>query len=146
MRFWLEDEEDDDRRARLLNKGVEAMSDRRTLLIFLAVMGGLNFLLWASVVLLPSDVRSAFETVHAVNNKITMIVLGFVLGVGMWFTYSLLRLKYPNIEELNLGSDVFGSYSYHAHSQKRWLIWLFAAIGGVTNLFAMIIMTLLFTS
>ncbi len=146
MTWLLDDDESDARTAHHLDKGVEAMADRRTLLIFLAIMGGLNLLIWAAVLLVPEDVRSAFETVHGISNKISVVVLGLVFGVGLWFTYSLLRVKFPDIEDLNLDSTVFGSYVYHASSKKRWLVWLFSSLGGVVNLLAVVVATLLLTS
>ena len=31
------------------------------------------------------------------------------------------------------------SFNYHAHSQKRWLVWLFATIAGVVNVLLLIV-------
>ncbi len=139
------DEEKDERTAEYVNRGLEAMSDRTTLKRFLYIVLALNFLLWAAVILRPYDVRYAFERVSDVNNKISMIVLGIVFGLGMWITYSSLRLKFPDIEDQNLDSEVMATFAYQAHSSKRWFVWLIAVIGGVFNLLSMIFLDLFLT-
>ena len=131
--FWRDDEDDDDQIAETLSRGVEAMSDRLTLLIFISILGGINLLIWASVLIVPADVRDGFERVSHVNQKISAIVLALVFGLGMWLSYALFRLKFPDIEEQKLDADVMGSFAYQSDSTKRYRVWLFSAVGGIVN-------------
>lgn len=32
-----------------------------------------------------------------------------------------------------MDSDVFGSVTYHARSNRRFLVWVFSVVGGVIN-------------
>lgn len=140
--FWQADEESDDRVAEMLSDGVEAMSDRRTLFLFISILGGINLLIWASVLIVPADVRDAFERVSNVNQKISAIVLALIFGLGMWLSYALFRLKFPDIEEQRLDADVMGSFAYQSDSTKRFRVWLFSAVGGIVNVGLMILAVL----
>lgn len=132
-------EENDERFAERLNDSIEAMSDRRVLLRFLFVGAVLNVLIWLCVIIFPGDVREAFSRVNEASDKLSKVILALVFGLGMWVTYSLFRLKFPDIEEQRLDAEVMGSFAYQAHSSKRWMIWLFSVVGGVLNLLLLII-------
>jgi hypothetical protein len=142
--FWQEDKSDD-QFAEKLSRGVEAMSDRRTLIRFIWILGTINLLIWLSVLIVPVDVRDGFDTVSQLNRKVGGIVLALVLGLGMWLSYSLLRLKFPDIEEQRLDADVMGSFAYQSDSTKKYRVWLFSAIGGIVNLGLMILAVLVRT-
>jgi hypothetical protein len=66
-------------------------------------------------------------------------VIGFLFGIGFFFAYGLLRWKFPDIEASKMNDGPMSSFNYHAHSQKRWLVWLFATIAGVVNLLLLMI-------
>lgn len=134
-----EKEESDDRFAERLNENVEAMADRRYLLQYLFVLGTLNILLWLSVLIFPGDVRAGFGTVWDTNDKLAKVTLALVFGLGMWLSYSLFRLKFPDIEEQRLDSEVMGSFAYQEHSTKRWAVWLFSVVGGILNVLFLIL-------
>ncbi len=142
MNWPWDNEKDDERFAETLNDGVSALSDRATLIRFLALSGGVVVLIWIAVLFAPTDVRSAFATIHGLNNKMSVAILAIVFGLGMWLTYCFFRLKFPTIEETDLESDVLGSYAYQASSNRRWLVWLFSAVGGIVNLLAMAVVTI----
>ncbi|MGH9819441.1 MAG: hypothetical protein ACRD43_04660, partial [Pyrinomonadaceae bacterium] len=71
--------------------------------------------------------------VEDIDDKIAFVVIAIVLGLGMWLTYSLCRLKFPDLENPNFDDEVFASFNYSLHSTKRWRVWLIAVIGGVLN-------------
>lgn len=135
----------EDRCADLSLQGLDALSDQKTLKKFLYILGGVNILIWVSAILFPLDVFRAFGKVMDVSDRIGMIVLGLLFGLGIWITYSLLRLRFPDIEDQKLDTEVFGSYARQTHANKRWFVWLFSVIGGVVNLFGVIFVVLLFT-
>ena len=140
--FWQEDSDDDDKFAETVNTSVDAMSDRRTLLRFIYILGTINLLIWASVLFVPAAVRDGFNRVWNVNQKISMIVLALVFGVGMWLSYSLFRLKFPDIEEQRLDADIMGSFAYQSDSTKKYRVWMFSAVGGIVNVGLMIVAVL----
>lgn len=144
LRYVIEKlEKDDDREiADNLNRGVEALADRKTLHRSILVFGIFNLILWLSVLIFPAAVRSAFDTVYNVNSKIAIVVLGIPFGLGLYFTYSLFRLKFADIEDQNIESAPMGSFNYHSHSQKRWLVWVFSVLGGVLNLLLLILVNI----
>ena len=146
MKWWFGDDDGDSRAAENLTRGIEAMSDRRTLRLYTAILAGLNILIWAAVLLVPHDVRDAFDRVAGLNQKISVVVLGLVLGIGLFLAYSLLRLKFPDVEDQNLEADVMATYSYQSHSTFRWRVWLASTIFGVVNLLLMIVINLWLTS
>jgi len=131
--FWQADSDDDDQVAETLSRSVDAMSDRRTLLRFIYILGTINLLIWASVLFVPAAVRDGFNRVWNVNQKISMIVLALVFGVGMWLTYALLRLKFPDIEDQRLDHSVMASFAYQSLSIKRFKVWSISAVGGILN-------------
>ena len=146
MKFWFSDDDEDSRSAENLIRGIDAMSDRRTLRFYTAILAGLDLLIWAAVLLVPHDVRDAFTRVGGLNQKISVVVLGLVLGIGLFLAYSLLRLKFPQVEDQDFEADVMATYSYQSHSTFRWRVWLASTIFGVTNLLLMIVTNLWLTS
>jgi hypothetical protein len=125
--------------AERVGEAIDSMSDKRGLNRALLISGSINFVVWLMVLLFPRDVRSAFNTVGDVQGKIIVVVIGFLFGIGFFFAYALLRLKFPDVETGKMDDGPMSSFNYHAHSQKRWLVWLFATIGGVVNVFLLIV-------
>src|SRR5688500_6633455 len=126
-------EHSDDRLAQKINANVEAMADRASLIRYVFVLSAINLLIWMSVLVFSGSVREGFGQVWQASDKIAKVVLGVVFGIGMWLTYSLLRLKFPDIEEQRLDSEVMGSFAYQADSTKRWMVWVLSAVGGILN-------------
>ena len=131
-------ERSDEEFANAINRNVEALSDRRTLTIHLAIVGTINLLIWLSVFLFPRDVDEAWETVSGVNNKITAVLIAIVFGLGFWLTYGLFRLKFHDLENKQFDNDILSSFHASEHSLKRYRVYLFSAIGGVMNVLLLI--------
>ena len=136
-------EKRDEEFAAFVNRAVGAMSDRHTLRLFLGVLAVANSVTWLSVIIFPNDVIHAWSKVTNIDDKIGFAVMSILFGLGMWLTYSLLRLKFPDIENQNFSPDVMATYAYQSHSTKRWWVWLFSVIGGVVNLLAIVFVDLL---
>lgn len=128
-------EENFEELGRQINSLLGDLSVRKKLLRIIFIFGTINIAIWLCCLIFPGDVRSAFERVHELNQKFSILVLAFPFSLGMLITYSIFRIKFPDIEEIELDSEVLGSYSYQSNSQKRWLVWVFSTIGGVLNLF-----------
>jgi len=120
--FWNE-EEAEDRLGDNLNNFVDGMADRRNLIRFLLFCGFANLLIWLCVIIFPAAVRDSFVLVNEVSDKISKATLAVPFGLGLFFTYSLFRLKFPDVEEQKLDSDLMASFHYQAHSLRRWWIW-----------------------
>jgi hypothetical protein len=142
----IEKEDSDDRFAEKINAHVEAMSDRRLLLRYVLVLTAVNILIWLSVLIFPGGVRDGFTQVWDANSKLAAVVLAIGFGIGMWLTYGVFRLKFPDIEEQRLDADVMGSFAYQSNSTKRWMVWLGSAIGGLVNLLLLIGATIALSS
>jgi hypothetical protein len=131
---------DDDREiADALNRVTEGLSDRKTLHRFIVILGACNLVLWLTVLIFPASLRSAWESVNNVSGKIAIVSFGIPFGLGLYFIYSLFRLIFGDIEDQNIELAPMGSFNYHSHSQKRWLVWVFSVLGGVLNLLLLIV-------
>lgn len=144
--MWGHESEKSERLAHQINKLLGEVSARRKLLRFLYICAAINALIWVPIPLAPFDVRDAFNTVWELNDKISKIVLAVPLALGMAVTYSLLRLKFPDIEDQNLEAEVMGSFAYQANSTRRWMVWVFSTVGGILNVVMMILITVALTS
>ena len=130
----LERNDDDSEFADRMNQAIAMMSNQRYLYRILIVLGVFNLLIWLSVLLFSSDVRDALVTVNDLNSNITLVVIGFIFGLGMFFTYALFRLKFPDIEDAEMNLGPMDSFNYQTHSNRRWWVWLFSVTGGIVNL------------
>lgn len=128
-----------------INSLLGNMSVRKKLLRIIYFFGAINIAIWLCCLLFPFDIRDAFERVHDLNQKFSIIVLTVPFSLGVLITYGLFRIKFPDIEEFELDSEVLGSYAYQRNSQKRWLVWLFSTVGGIVNLILLIIMVMAIT-
>jgi hypothetical protein len=128
----------DEEVAALVSRNIDAMSNRRTLRLYVAALAAANALVWLSVIVFPKDVGRAWESVNDLNEKIGLAVLAIVFGLGLWLTYSLFRLKFPDLEDPAFEEDVLASFNYSLHSTKRWRVWLVSVIGGVLNVLMLI--------
>jgi hypothetical protein len=122
---------------RRLTRHVDAMSDRVTLRKYIYVLGGVNILLWLSVLARPSDVLSAFTKVANIDDRLVGTVLVGVFAVGMWLTYALFRFKFPSLEERNYSAGFMATYTYQLNWTRKFLIWVTSVAGGVLNLLAL---------
>ena len=126
----FEKEDSDDRFAEKINANVEAMSNRAVLVRYVLVLGAVNLLIWVNVLLFSGSVRDGFSQVWEASDRIAKVVLAIVFGIGMWLTYALFRLKFPDIGEQRLDAEVMGSFAYQSNSTKRWMVWVLSAVGG----------------
>jgi hypothetical protein len=130
----------------LLTDHVEAMSHRPTLKKYVYVLGGINLLLWAAVLIRPYDVQTAFLKVSGVDDRLGMLVLTTIFGIGMWLTYALFRLKFPNLEESKCGDEIMASFAHQENAYRKVRVWVASVSGGVLNLLALAIAELLLIS
>lgn len=135
--FW-DEEKEEETLANNLSQAVDNMADRQFLFRFLLFCGSVNLIVWFCVVAFPETVRDSFILVNEVSDKISKATLAVPFGLGLFFAYSLFRLKFPDIEEQNLANDLMASYHYQSQSLKRWWIWLFSVIAGVLNVLLLI--------
>jgi hypothetical protein len=142
--FW--EDEKEEKRNEKFDKAVSGFVDdlsNRTLLFRYLLLGvSLNAALWLVVLVFYETVNQGFIRLFNLNNKIAVLVLGFPLMFGFLITYTLCRLKFPDIEDNNLQSEIMASYAYQAHSLKRWYIWLFSSLGGVLNVVLLFLVNL----
>ena len=122
---------------------VEALADRRFLNRFLLLCVSLNVVCWLVTILFADWVFEAMSRI--LPDKIGALLLGVPFGLGMYITYMLIRIKTPDIEDnRQLDSEMMASFSYQAHSTKRWFVWMFAVIGGVLNVLLLIAVNMYF--
>lgn len=122
---------------------VDSLSDRRTLLRFLAICLAMNLIIWIIAIVFADGVYAAMSRIFP--DKIGMLILGIPWGAGMYATYCILRLRSPTIEDSkHLDSDLMASFAYQSASTKRWFVWLFAVIGGMVNVLLLVIANMYF--
>lgn len=121
----------------LLTSHVNAMSNRGTLNVYASVLGGISILFWVAVLLRPHDILAAFEKVGSVNDRLVGAVLALVFAIGMRLTYSLFRLKFPDLEDRSQAGDVMSSYADWERMSRNLSVWVASVSGGVINLLAL---------
>ncbi|MBK8464649.1 MAG: hypothetical protein IPL32_02355 [Chloracidobacterium sp.] len=141
--LYQQEEKKEERIAQLLDRHVDAMADRLTLKKYIYVLSGINFVLWACVMIFPYDIYKAFETVGNIDDRIVLTVVAIIFGIGMWLTYALFRLRFPELEDRGLGNDFLSSVAHQQGSYRRFHVWLASVAGGVLNLLALFIVELL---
>jgi hypothetical protein len=63
-----------------------------------------------------------------------LLLLILPLGLGIWGTYALVRLKFPDLEEQKMSdSGLMKSFDYQSQSSKIWRIWMVSSVVGVVN-------------
>lgn len=129
----------EDELASVVIRNVDAMSDRATLKRYIYVLSGVNILFWAAVLIRPFDVAAAFNKVVEVNDRIIVVFLSTVFGIGMWLTYSIFRFIFSDLEERKEGRDVMTSFADQENSARKVRIWVTAVACGVLNLLALAI-------
>lgn len=127
----------DEEFADLINRNVDALSNRRTLLVHLVILAAVNALVWLTVLIIPHEIADAWLRVRDIDDKVGGIVIAVIFGVGTWLTYALFRLKFPDLESPEFEEDVLASFQYSQQSMKQWRIWLASGIGGVLNVLAL---------
>jgi hypothetical protein len=125
-----------------LTKIVDGLSNRKSLFRFLWIFAALNVFIWITVSLFHNFVNERFRQIFDISDKAGLGILLVPFFIGIFITYSLCRLKFPDIEENKLQSEMMASYSYQAHSMKRWYIWLFSIFGGVLNVVLLVLLNL----
>jgi hypothetical protein len=142
--FW-ESEKDEKRNEQFdsgLTELVDVLSNRSSLFRFLWFCVALNLVLWLCVFIFHEFVNERYRQLFGASDKIGIGVLFIPLALGFFITYSLCRLKFPDIEENNLQSEMMASYNYQSHSLKRWYIWLFSILSGVLNVVLLFLVNL----
>lgn len=132
--------------AALVGRHIEAMSDRRSLRVYAVISASVNCLIWLSVLIVPRDVAFAWQKVFDLEPKIGGFVIAGIPGLGLLLTYSLIRLKFPDVEDVDLDSDVFSTLEYNAKANRRFWVWIFAATGGILNVIALVLAAIVLRS
>lgn len=125
--------------AKVMIRHVDALSHRPTLKIYILVLAGIDLLFWAAVLIRPFDVMTAFKKVADVDDKLVAFFLAVVWGLGLWLTYSLFRLKFPDLEKVQQDDGVMSAFSAQENSTRKVRIWVLSVAGGVLNFLALAI-------
>lgn len=144
--FWKDADESSEKFAENVNSLVENMGNRRNSFRFLIFFGVANLIIWLCVILFSEAVTEAFLLVHNVSDKNSFVVLSIPLWLGMFATYAVFRLKFPDIEDQKTDSDVMSSYNFQIHSTKRWYIWCLSVFAGIINVLLLILADIYLTN
>lgn len=131
--MFKEDEKGDAKIARNFSNVVDSMANKWILLRFIWLGIVANFLIWVSVFLLPTTIYTGFGVIGKVSSKIMVGLLGIPLIFTTLTVYALFRLKFPDIEEQKLDSEIMSSVVYQSNSAKRFWIRISSFAVGVTN-------------
>lgn len=124
-------------------KLVEILGNRKTLVRFLWLCCGLNSAIWIAIFIVPYDIYSLFGSLLDVNDKLAAVVFGIPFGLGMYFAYCVMRLKFPDVEDnRDLQPDVMATFAYQTSSNKRYFIWIAAIVAEILNAFLMVLFDL----
>lgn len=121
---------------------LENLSNRSSLFRFLWICAASNAAVWLIALVFHEFANESFRRIFGASDKAGIGVLLVPFFLGVFLTYSLCRLKFPDIEENNLQSEMMASYSYQARSMKRWYIWLFSICGGILNVVLLVLVNL----
>src|SRR5580765_2302706 len=109
--YEIRQERRDEDFAKVMIHHVDALSHRPTLKIYILVLAGIDILLWAAVLIRPFDVMTAFRKVADIDDKLVAFFLAAVWGLGLWLTYSLFRLKFPDLEKVQRDDGIMSAFS-----------------------------------
>lgn len=143
--FWGSEkrEKENEKIAANYSQIAEDLGDKSFLFPFLWICIIGNIAVWLSVFLMPNLVYEGFSLVFGLSDKLGISLLGFPFGFGLFTAYCVARLKFPDVEDnKNLESEIMASFSYQANSTKRWFIWLFSILAGITNVILLVLVTL----
>ena len=143
--FWesKKQEKENEQLAANHSQIVQDLGDKQILFRFLWICLTGNIIIWLCVFLIPNLVYKFSSLVFGLSDKIGVALLGFPFGFGLFFAYCLARLKFPDVEDdNNLESEMMSSFNYQTRSTKRWFIWLFSILVGVTNVVFLVLTTL----
>ena len=127
-----------------VSQHVDALSHRPTLRIYIALLAGVDLLFWAAVLIRPFDVKTALNKVADVNDKLVALFLFMIWGIGLWLTYSLFRLKFPDLEDIHQDEGIMSAFSTQQNAMRKVRIWVLSVAGGVLNSLALAIVDGLF--
>lgn len=65
----------------------------------LGLFGAVNLLIWLSVLIFPEEIYQAWQKVTDINDRLSIVMIGIVFGIGVWITYTVFRIKSPEIED-----------------------------------------------
>lgn len=136
------DEKRDESFDRSITEMVEALAHKPALFRFLRNFVVLNTIIWLVSLFFYERVNRYYFQVFDSSNEAGIGILLVPFLLGAFITYALCRLKFPDIEDNKLQSEMMASYSYQAHSTKRWYVWLFSILGGVFNAVLIVLVNL----
>jgi hypothetical protein len=137
--FWKEEEGN----SRLFNRfleQLEKLAENYSLSYFLIFAIGGNIAIWLLVLFFPSYVYNIVDYSAVISDKLRFGLMGIPLLFGTFIAYFLFRLKFPDIEEQNLESEIMSTYSFQTNASKRWKIWIASITIGIINT-ALLILT-----
>ncbi len=82
---------------------------------------------------------TAFNKVAEINNKIVFLVLTSIFGIGVWLTYSIFRLKFPDLENRTESNEVMSAFADQENSTRKIRIWVASVAFGFLNLLGLAI-------
>jgi hypothetical protein len=130
--FW-KDEEEESKLSKWFFGQIEGRAPNYTLKQFLSLCLIVNIAIWFVVLVFPNYVYSAVNYATMVSDKLLWVIIGIPLWFSAWFVYCLFRLKFPDIDEETLDSEIMSSYSFQNNSTKHWKIWIASITFGVVN-------------
>ena len=137
--MFREDSKRDTEIAKNFSKAVDSMADRNILRRFLLIGVLTNFLIWSAVFLMPEKIYQGFSLVSSMSDKIAIGLLGIPLFFTAFTVYALFRLKFPDIEEQKLDSEMMSTFAYQRNSAKRFWIWIGSFSVGIINTILLIV-------
>jgi hypothetical protein len=131
--MFREDSKRDAEIAKDFSYVVDSMADKKVIkrLILIGVLT--NLLIWFAVFLMPERIYQGFSLISGLSDKIGLGLLGIPLMFTAFTVYGFFRLKFPDIEEQKLDSEVMSTFAYQKHSAKRFWIWVGSFAVGVIN-------------
>ncbi len=126
-------EQKDDETAQAMVDFVEDMNSPHLLYQTLWRFSMFNLLIWLTVLIIPNYIVKVFSILG--SGKISIFLLSFPFGFGLYLAYIFFRLKIPDVEEnKSLNSDFMGSMDYQSSANRRYLVWTVSILCGILNL------------
>ena len=137
--MFQEDSKRDAKIAANFTTVADSMSDRKALQILILIGVLANLLIWFAVLMMPEKIFQAVYLISSLSNKIGLGILGIPLLFTSFTVYWLFRLKFPDIEEHDLDSEMMSTFTYQANSAKRFWIWIGSFSVGIINTLMLVI-------
>lgn len=133
----------DDQFSEITSRHIESMDDRSSLSRYVCILSLIDLFYFVCILLFPFEVYEGFQKVSEINERIAFTIFAIIFGTGLWLTYAVARLKFPDLEKAQIDMGVMTSYASQENGYRRFRVWVVSVLGGILNLLGLLLVELI---